>query len=116
MCIRDRANRVLSEGIKSLFNIKNSTQSDPIGSAIIKIVESYELDKGYPAAFRNTQLRLIGSNVNGGLMPNYIKIIVAHRFLLGEFIAAISPGLDVFFEKTMNDGNKLIDEILDARL
>ena len=111
----DIAKNILFEGIRATFNIKSSAQRDPTSAALIKIIDSYLSDDSTNEIFLNIILRLIGSNLNGSLLPNYNEVLEKHFNFLDEFIPTIDPGFTNFVNKMINESNFLIDDILDTR-
>lgn len=112
---KDVAKNILFEGIRATFNIKSSVQRDPTSAALIKIIDSYLSDISTNEIFLNIILRLIGSNLNGSLLPDYNEVLESHFNYLEEFIPTMDPGFTNFVNKMMNESNVLIDDILDTR-
>ena len=110
-------NRVLLEGLRATFNIKSGAPSDPLGAAVLKIIESYGeyYENGVNGCFINMIMRLIGSNLVSGLRPDYTKFIEPKLDLIADFMPRMEPGFSIFTKKVINNSRYLIDDILNAK-
>jgi hypothetical protein len=88
---------------------------DPTSAALIRIIDSYLSDDSTNEIFLNIILRLIGSNLNGSLLPNYNEVLEKHFNFLDEFIPTMDPSFTNFVNKMIYESNFLIDDILDTR-
>lgn len=111
------ADRILSEGVRATFGIDGGVRGDPVGVALMKIIESYDLgddDDGDVIVF-NIVMRLIGSNLAGGLRPDYLEILRKYAISLQDFIPKLDRSFARFMQKMESESNILIDEILNTR-
>ncbi|MCC5878311.1 MAG: hypothetical protein JJU03_00235 [Idiomarina sp.] len=111
------ATKILFEGIRATLSLESSAQSDPKGTALIKIIESYVPDEGdnLNDLFLNAIFRLVGSNLSGRLYPNYSEVLREHAHVLEDFISTIAPVFNKFVKKMVKESDFLINGILDAR-
>ncbi len=113
------AQRILFEGIRATFNIQGGAKNDPAGAAITKIIESYipdeDEDEDRDHLFFNLIMRLIGSNLNGRLAPDYFEVLKEKASLLEDFLPTIEHGLSRFLKKVKGDSCFLVDGILDTK-
>lgn len=111
------ASRILTEGIRATFNIQASAQANSVGKTILKIIESYKAEDGYDLEFTylNILTRLVGSNLNGKLMPTYFEILQDYSESLMEFLPTMDPGFTRFMKKVQREADYLIDGIMDIK-
>jgi hypothetical protein len=113
----DLATRILFEGIRATFNLDTSAQRDPIGIALIRVVESYISDEEEDLGklFFNIVFRLVGSNLSGKLYPDYSEFLEDHISLLQDFALTMDPNFTTFVKKMISESCLLVDGILNTR-
>lgn len=107
--------RVLYEGIRATFNMNTSVQNDPLGVSLIKIIETYMSGSDRAEQFMNIFVRLIGSNLNGSLRPDYLDVLQSNYHILEDFISSMESELNIFVNKIIRESSLLVDEVLGVR-
>ena len=102
---------------RSVSQSRYLRQRDPIGIALIRVVESYISDEEEDLGklFFNIVFRLVGSNLSGKLYPDYSEFLEDHISLLQDFALTMDPNFTTFVKKMISESCLLVDGILNTR-